>query len=70
MVNKMIELSRANFKDVQGAGSWDDFWKMIGEAIGSAVAEDAYSKESKVLHDLGSNGGLDEFLENQSDPLL
>lgn len=66
----MIEINEQVLEYVNGAGAWDDFWKMVGDAIGSALAEDAYSKNSKALHDLASNGGLDEFLENQNDPLL
>ncbi|MFC3094151.1 hypothetical protein DRW07_11750 [Alteromonas sediminis] len=70
MVGKLVEMDRSEISLVSGGGAWDDFWHDVGSAIGSLLAESAYSKQSKDMHDLGSAGNLDEFLSNQSDPLL
>ena len=66
----MNELQKSDLVKVSGGGVWDDFWKSVGDAWGEFIGEQAYSENSRSLYELGSNGGLDSFLENQNDPLL
>ena len=66
----MRTLNESELVVVSGGGAWDDMWEYIGEALGGFIAEQAYSKGAKELHDLGSNGGLDDYLAGQNDPLL
>lgn len=66
----MKELQIEDLAVVSGGGAWDDFWKSVGDAWGEFIGEQAYSESSRNLYELGSNGGLDGFLENQNDPLL
>jgi len=66
----MRVLQKNDLAKVCGGGIWDDFWKSVGDAWGEFIGEQAYSENSRNLYELGSNGGLDSFLESQSDPLL
>lgn len=37
----MITVNEQALEYISGAGAWDDFWRIVGDAIGSALAEDA-----------------------------
>lgn len=66
----MRELNTTETIEVNGSGAWDDFWYMVGNALGELAAEQAYSKHSKRVFDIGKSGDLNDFLNNQNDPLL
>nr|WP_136250338.1 hypothetical protein [Ningiella ruwaisensis] len=69
MVGK--DRNELDFEDtLQIVGGWSSTWSYIGRAIGSQLAESAYSKNSRDLHSMNREGRLQGFLDSQNDPLL
>ena len=69
----MKRIDQNVLSQISGGNAWNNFWESIGNTLGQWGASQAYSKESKSLHDIGtgaSGESLEDFLASQNDPLL